>query len=333
MAVDVRDPEPPGPWVLTLMNGVVDSDTVRFCLVPMVDGAEAPADEAPWPAAGLPFGGHGALSNPGLDFATTDVHPYLVVGAGGAGDTCRRLVGPDAGTANDAAPAPSGDAGAPTSVSLPLIPAGTLAEARSYLAIATGCVRPAPAPPSTTTDASSGDADLDAPVDDGAAHAAAICGTGFGPGTLGLSLVRLSRRTNFSKVGFQAVNASGATAPASMLIENPRSNLTVFFGDSLALGQITPARLPAFVDKGDLGVPVGASLLHVDPSPGGPPFTDFTTTMAIVFAWSGLVEDDITEGKSFTFVMLGPRPGPISEGSANRFFVQMLPNDPSIDAD
>jgi hypothetical protein len=320
MTIDARDPEPPGPWVLTLMNGVVDSDVVRFCLVPVVDGGEAPSDDAPWPAGGLSFGGHVAVSKVGLDLATTDVHPYLVIGASG-NDTCQELLRPDAGLA-------SGDAGPPVAMSLPLIPAGTLADARSYLGVATGCAHPVAAPPSP---ADAGDATPD--VDDGAARSAALCGSGFGPGTLGLSLVRLSRRTNFSKVGFQAVNGSGATAPASMLIENPRSNLTVFFADALALGQITPHALPALVDKGDLGVPVGAGLLHVDPSPGGPPFTGFTTTIAIVFASSGLEESDIVEGKNFTFVMLGPRPGPIGAGSANRFAVQLIRNDPDVAGD
>src|SRR5262245_1610510 len=48
---DARDPEPPGPWVLTMMNGVIDTGPVRFCFVPVVDGGESPGDDPPLPPA------------------------------------------------------------------------------------------------------------------------------------------------------------------------------------------------------------------------------------------------------------------------------------------
>src|SRR5438309_12083718 len=57
--VDASDPEPPGPWSLTIVNGVVDMGPVRFCFVPVVDGGDAEPDPSPVPpTSGPPFGAH-----------------------------------------------------------------------------------------------------------------------------------------------------------------------------------------------------------------------------------------------------------------------------------
>src|SRR5450432_2825168 len=50
------DPEPPGRWALTWLNGVVDQELVRFCFVPITDAGESPLPTPPIPEAGLAFG-------------------------------------------------------------------------------------------------------------------------------------------------------------------------------------------------------------------------------------------------------------------------------------
>jgi hypothetical protein len=333
MSVDARDPEPPGPWVLTLVNGVVDASSVRFCFVPVVDGGEAPGDDAPFPAApGLSFGAHLVLDAIGtIDLRTTDVHPYLVVGANGPGAaTCRQLLRPGAA---DAGPDASGLGPGPVAVSLPLVPAGTLGESRSYLAVATGCALPPPPRLDAGTGADAGDggeagnADA-APVDVEALARAAACGPALGPTSLGLSLVRLSRRTSYAKVGFQVVNGSNAAAPASFIIDNSFTNLTLFFGDTLALGQIYPHAQPGYIDNDDFPPLVGALDLFVDPPTGFSNFPRFQTTLSPVLSSSHVDPTELTGGSLFTFVLLGALPGSDAGQTSNPFRIELVPSAP-----
>src|SRR6185295_8067971 len=95
--MDVREPEPAGPWVLTLVNGVVDAEAIRFCFSPMVDGGELASDQPPTPTGGLPFGARIVVTTLGpINVVTQDVHPYVVVGATGANTalSCRQILGP-----------------------------------------------------------------------------------------------------------------------------------------------------------------------------------------------------------------------------------------------
>jgi hypothetical protein len=340
MKVDARDPEPPGPWVLTWMNGVVDVGSARFCFVPVTDGGEAPTDDAPFPAAGLSFGAHFVVTSIGTaDLRTTDLHPYLVVGADGTGSmSCKQIVrgaAPDA--ASDGGPA-GADAGSssPVAVSLPLISAGTLAESRSYLAVANGCALPAAA--RSTTDAggavdASDAGDAAETGDDGTAARLALCGSAFGPTSLGLSLVRLSRRTDFSKVGFQVVNGSNATAPASFIIENSFTNVTLFFGDSLALGQIAPHAQPGYVDQDDFPALKGALDLMVEPPAGTAYFPAFQTTLGNVLTSSHLDASDLVAGSLFTFVLLGARSGQDAGSTGHPFGIELVSSTPTTSDD
>ncbi len=258
---------------------------------------------------------------------------------GSAPFSCREV--PRSATANAEAGADSGgdavapgygDAGNPNAsayVSLPLIPAGTLGESRSFLAVANGCARPISAPVRDGGDGGdldAGDAevgvDRESPLDTGA------CGTGFGPTTLGLTLVRLSRRTNFSKVGFQTVNASNAASPASFLVEQANTKVSVYFTDSVVLGQITPRALPTFVNTGDLGVVPTAAILRVTAPTGGTPFPEFHTDLATVLAANQLTGTDLTEATNFTFVLLGARPGRVLGSGEQPFQIDIVENAP-----
>jgi hypothetical protein len=225
-------------------------------------------------------------------------------------------------------PVPRTDFGAPFAVSLPIIPAGTLAESRSYLAIANGCAEPFAEPNAGAADGGDG-----GDASDGASMAAAICGTGFGPTTLGLSLVRLSRQQDIVELGFQAVNGSNAAAPASILVENPLSKVTVFIGESIALGQVAPRARPAYVARSEFGFPLGSATLQVDPIPGAVFFPEFNTTMETVLSASGLDQGVFDGAANFTFVMLGIIPGQEAASSGHAFRVELVENSPDLAAD
>jgi hypothetical protein len=340
---DARDPEPAGPWVLTLMNGVVDTGAVRFCFVPVVDGGEAPTDDPPFPPApGLAFGAHVVVTALGTtDVRTTDLHPYLVVGADVASAlSCKQILGhPTADAASDvgagsAEGGPVADAGAPVAVSLPQISAGTLGEARSYLAVVSGCALPPP-PAADAAIATTGDAgdasDADAaPIDWEAVNRLRVCGPALGPTTLGLSFVRMSRRADYAKVGFQVVNGSNATTPASFVIDNSFSNLTLFFGDSLALGQISPHAQPSYIDQTDFPSVKGAVDVIVEPPAGFSSFPAFQTTLGTVLTSSKVDSAELVGGSLFTFVLLGARSGQDAGSTSHAFDIRLIESSPDV---
>jgi hypothetical protein len=322
---DARDPEPPGPWVLTLMNGVVDVGPARFCFVPVVDGGEAPPDDAPLPGApGLAFGAQTVLTHLAVDPRTTDLHPYLVVGADGpnAALSCKQLLGAgaDGGT----------DARAPSAYSLPIVPAGTLGESRSYLAVANGCALRA-AVPDAGAPPDGGDAGETGAVDSGPSIVA--CGTGLGPTTLGLTLVRLSRRKDYSRIGFQTVNGSNATVPAMLLMENLLTTVTIYASDPLELGEISPHAQPGYVSKGDFGATVGSASLSVVPPAGLGSFPEYATNLPTVLAGSNFQESDLTEGELFAFVLLGAQPRQMVDPAAAPFRIGLVRSAPEVGDD
>jgi hypothetical protein len=318
--MDAVDPEPPGPWVLTLVNGVVDVGAIRFCFVPMADGGDAPDDALPLPAApGLSFGDHVALTHLPQDPHTIDQHIYLVVGADGANADlpCKQIVGPDRSV------------GVPQTFSLGILPAGTLGESRSYLAVANGCAYPAPwpnvVPPPDAGDAGS--------VDGGPTTAG--CGTPLlgGTTTLGLTFVRLSRRIDYAKVGFQTVNASTATVPAMLLMDNFTTNITIFASDTLELGEISPRAQPGYISKDDFGLPIGTAAISVVPPAGTGVFPDFQTNLGAVLLQNHMTESDLTEGALFAFVLVGAEPRQTSDSRAAPFRISVVPSLPGVGDD
>jgi hypothetical protein len=330
--MDAVDPEPPGPWVLTLVNGVVDVGSIRFCFVPMADGGDAPDDGPPLPATpGLSFGDHFAMTHLANDPRTTDHHAYVVVGADGAnaGLSCKQILAPQTS---------DGEAGAraPVAYSLGLLPAGTLGEARSYLAIADGCALPSPwpdaGPAADAGNADAGDAD-DGDLDSGPTTVG--CGTapGGGPTTLGLSLVRLSRRIDYAKVGFQTVNGSSASVPAMLLMENFTTTVTIFASDPLELGGISPHAQPGYVSKDDFGLPVASAAISVVPPAGTGAFPEFQTNLGSVLALNHLTEGDLTEGALFAFVLLGAQPRQMADPGAAPFRISLVRSAPDVDGE
>jgi hypothetical protein len=308
--VDAGDPEPPGPWTLTWVNGVVDEEATRVCFVPVIDGHETPPAALPLPSGdALPFGGKLVLGSlPSVDLAANDLHPYLVPKSAGLdeGATCEALLAGGAGDASSAGP-----------LSLPIIPAGTISDRRSYLAVATGCTQP------VQLAVDGGDAG-----DKPAASGDAVCGPGSESPNASLVLVRLSRLDIAPKLGFQVVHASAATPDAMLLFAQPLSGNTLFSSGKLGFGQIAPAQEPKLVSRIDLRA--NAALASVRVAAGGTPgFPTVEAPLSEILKSSGLDEKSLDEADSFTFVLFGARPGKTPSSPWNAFDAVLIPNAPS----
>jgi hypothetical protein len=293
-----------GPWVLTWVNGLVDEPAAQFCFVPVVDGGEAPAASSLLPASGaLNFGAHIVLpALPAIDPATVGIHPYAVIGAD-AGATCSGLV------AGSGSP-DTGATGART-VSLPIIPAGTLADQASYLAVATGCtVDPLFA--------------LDAGKD-------VVCGSGMGrPAGPDIVLVRLSRRSMSLSVGFEAVHASRATAPAQVDLTDALTGSLLASLGPVSLGQIAPGGQPRFVSQFSLTRDPMVFAVRVSGNAVNSA-APVTSSLASVFALSGLPNSMWWNTSGLTLIVLGAAPGPDAGGNALQ--VAAVENAPSLTHD
>lgn len=327
--LDVSEPpEPPGRWSFTWTNGLVDAESARFCFVPVVGEREMRDQVVPVPPAGLPFGKSLVLGElRGVDLTTMGVHPYAVVGGGAAaegGTTCAAIL-----DAQDGAVADDGAARGPVAIALPLIPAGTLAEGRSYLGVVTGCALRWPYADAADAEAGNdADADRDAEPDaeagreagEGGADAAeggdanvfrppdraATCGASSRAPNAGLVLVRLSRRDVGARFGLQAVHASTAVAGARIAVERIAGSAPVFSAD-LGPNQIVPRDGLTAVTRDDFGSSIGVALLRIASPVSAFPSAVFSLGPAL--AASGIEESALVEGDLLSLVLLGAQPG------------------------
>jgi hypothetical protein len=323
--VDEPLPPEPGRFSVTLTNGLADAEGARFCFVPMVMGQERRDQVLSVPE--LAFGKSLILSElRGIDRSTMDVRPYVVVEEGAgfpAGQGCGALDMPDGSAAED------GAARRRFVAALPLIPAGTLAEERSYLGVVTGCVRPWPFSEveagadggDAGTDASGDGADAarDAPANgeagpvDGATMdvfrppaRVAICGPASGDPSAGLVLVRLSQRDVGTRLGLQAVHASAAVSTGRIAVVGA-GGASPIFSVNIQPFQITPRDMPVAVEKDQFGPALGAASVQIGSLVGA--FSDVASPLANAFKASGIDETVLGEGALLSLVLIGAQPG------------------------
>jgi hypothetical protein len=332
-------PEPPGRWSLTWTNGLADAPAARFCLVPVVGGQEMRARAVFLGAAALPFGRSAVLAElESIDLATADIHPYAVVGGGarsadGAFDCAASLESSDGAIADD-----GGATGAV--VPLPAIPARTLLEGRSYLAVATGCALPWPYAESDggrdAGDGGEGDANGgDAPTDgSGASDAtndvffrppprAAVCGT---TGTsAGLVLVRMSTRIAGPRFGFQVVHASVAVAGARVSLDRPVTSAPIFVAEAGPF-QIVPRDGLLAVSREEFGDTVGSAQVSVGSTAGA--FATSSILFSAALAASDIDETSLALGDRLTLVVVGAEPGHAAGPAWNAARVAVVRNAP-----
>jgi hypothetical protein len=305
---DGGDPEPPGPWRLTWVNGVVDEESTRVCFVPVVGGQEVPPDLPPLPNEGIPFAGKLVLGAiPFVDPAANDVHPYLVPHGAGvdAAATCATLLAPEAGAAV---------------LSLPTIPAGTLSARHSYLAVATGCTQPVAI------------IDGGVPSDKPATSGETVCGPDSASPNASLVLVRLSRLPVAPKIGFQFVHASAATPEAMVVLAHAITGNTLLSIAKLGFGQIAPADESKLVSSVDLFPDPGMASVRIA-STGATPFPAADFLVSQILEQSGLDAKSLDATDTFTFVLLGARPGKTPPSPWHAFQPLLVENAPASVSD
>ena len=268
------DPEPDGPTVVSVVNGVVDADAVRLCFASFPSGESVD----PWPSSGgLGFARTGRIDpiNPTIP-AGTDVQVFVLGGdlAQTTGKTCTQALA--LAGASDAAPA--------LHVSTTgVLPASVFESERSLLISLYGCLG---APEHT--------------------HEAAdqICGAGYAPEApnVAMAVGFLSRQTSPSHVGMQFVHASAATAPSYLKVGPGIDGAVATMAVSQwSLGAIAPYPPYWYYSRATLGT-VGEATLELSTNVSTP---EHRASFADALDNSELEASDLVDELGFAFVMVG----------------------------
>lgn len=264
---EVKIEEPDGPTAITVVNGLVDADAARFCLVPFPGGAPA---ALPWPGpGGLPFARGESLSTlpEAVDHALWALTGDL---AATNGASCDDLV--------DAPPEGL------TVRSLGVIPGTSLGAPRSLLLVAAGCV--------------GGEGHE-------AENQEAICGVGydaaFGNATLYAGF--MSRLGSASVIPLQFVHASPATGLVDLRVRATSDAAATLVEPAFSLGAVAPFPPYEALQLASVSPPGQA---RVGIYPQGAPTTPVREwSWADAFANSELGEGDVANGLAMTFVVVG----------------------------
>lgn len=338
------EPEPVGRTALTLVHGLADAPTLAFCLVTS-DGDGLPAFSGPLPSRGLSLG-ESVVISPSEDhpFGETQADVFVVAASGEliAASSCGSLLvqagllegdagtpipveldggssgrpeldaayperdagstetTPDASTRLDAAAAEETDAGrdagqSPTVVfprlrvaALAQLPAAALAEELSYLLVATGCLG--------STDFRS---NLESQVCGGsyAAH-----GTSLAP-----VFLSLSRRTRADSVALQVVNAAAALSSLTLrtVAQEGEDTRRLTVATDVVFGEVAPRQTRVGISSSELGEPLDEMTFELLSGQVSDPLA--------VVRWAEplgrLGVGSLAQGRAYTLVLVGPRPG------------------------
>ncbi|MDI1447866.1 hypothetical protein [Polyangium sp. 6x1] len=268
-------PEPDGPPVLTIVNGVNDHEAIRLCFVPYPDGG----DPAPVPAgsSGLAFAAASRVDPATVLPADADV--YLHVIAGDLAKTkdlgCAALTGGNA---------PAGVVVAPVAV----IPASAFVAKRSLLLVPTGCV---------------GGPGHTGPLEKEACGATYSADTP-NPGLLAAAMSRVTAEGNLS---LQAAHAAQPMPPVDVrLVPGTEGGMPQQLAPSLTAGAVGP--FPPFrqLARFELGSIAQAEILTFVP---GQLVKTSAAPLDAALARGGVTQDDFEDGRAFTLIAVGAQPG------------------------
>jgi hypothetical protein len=265
--------EPSEPEVetsLTIVNGVVDEEAARFCLVRHPEG---PAGEAPWPSgAGLAFARRAEVDLASLSLGGSDLDVRVVLGSAASigAKSCAALV----------------EAPGVRVVSLGVVPASVLEAKRRLVFVAHGCAGgPGREDPSQSL----------------------VCGKGYtatSP-TLGLVAAALSGLGAPGALRMQALHAvSGLEAPSKVSV-SPGAEPVAYqsLEGSWTLGALSPAPPFDVLSLAELG-DVATARLAVAGNAG-----TVETLFGEALQNGGVVASSLADGDGLAFVGVGASPG------------------------
>ncbi len=263
--------EPPGPTRLTVVNGVVDHDAVRFCFLPYPD----PGGSAvlPWPGVeGLPFARGAAIEPDEAVPFEGDVELVIMAGslAATGGKDCLELV-------------QNTPAGVELS-SIGVLPASVLDEQKSLLLVANGC--------------------LGGP---GHSHEQEeiACGPGYSEAAPNVSVLAgfMSRMTSDMKVAMQFAQGSSALPDLRLRVQPGEAGAQ----PALAVDTWTPGAIAPFppltsLSQADLLVIDQAQLALYNTSSSN---SIHSASWASAFSNSTLSSADVVDGAGLVFIAVG----------------------------
>lgn len=286
--------EPPGPTTLTVVNGVVDRDTVRFCFEAY---PAANPGTLPWPGVeGLPYARGTAVDT----FDTTipqddDVEVIVVSGDLGAtgGESCETLV---------SAPPVGVDV-----FSVGILPASVFDEEKSLLLVAAGCH----GGPGHTHEMEE-----------------SVCGLGYSETRPNPTIVAgfMSRLGDFDKVAMQFAQASAGLQPSAVKVRpGDVAAVSQMATPSWSFGAIAP--FPPFdAYSRAMLLDIAQAQIQLLPANGPDPFETASFTEA--FGNSNLSLDDVQDGVGLTFVGVGAAPAMGTGAWWNAFTFAVVDSDP-----
>jgi hypothetical protein len=311
------DVEPAGDNVLTIVNGIVDADSVRLCFASLTDDGQSHELRGD-PSSKLDYAASLVLSElPEFSFADDQLEPWVIAGDLSLikGLSCQDAVELAQSEEASVTPGPDAAGGAASDPALPklrarpvaALPAGTVDIGRSVLLVLSGCMG-------------------------GAAYALsdtlgpAVCGAGYAPDqpTLSPLVVKLSRARRSDTVGLQALHASAATGSLDVRASGDGGRVALVFASSLSFGSIEPRPSDTRFSVSELGIDSGDYGLQVVDTSGAVAFEE---TWNDVLTASGL--PTVTFDRSYTVVFLGPDPSLKKRGFWNPSAFSLVDNDPT----
>jgi hypothetical protein len=306
------DIEPAGDNVLTIVNGVVDAESVRLCFARVTDEGETSELEGD-PLPELAYAATTVLPElPGLSFTDDAIEPWVIAGDLSLveGLDCEAAVELAESEEAKVTPNPEVEPAEPLEEpalrarSLAVLPAGTVDIGRSILLVLSGCIGGA-----AYTD------DLDT----------AVCGNDYSAAspTLQPIVVKLSRQHRSDTVGLQALHASVATASLDVRSSGDSGRVSLVFASSVSFGAIEPRPAETRYSVSELGVDDGYALQAVDER----------GEVALEQSWNDVLSASsvprVTFGRTYTAIFLGPNPVIHKRGWWNPPAFSLVDNDPT----
>lgn len=288
---------PDGPSVFTFFHGIPDARALRVCFEAETSNGFVPLDMAPLPdvVTGLPFGeALSASTLPGVDLETQSVRPVIYVGELG-------LI--ESAACDQMDPLPQGVERA----TLQALPAGTLSRGRSVLMVAAGCIG--------------------GPGHDDGLESAA-CGADFVPpnGNATLLVASMDRTPIPGALGLQVFAASLGAGKLTVDHRTEFPSMTATIAKDITVGAIAPRPPMDDLSVADLGTSAEENTLRVFADSASEPAAFVPLIDAL--ARGGLSLDTVEDGKNYTLVLIGPKPGTIAGSWFKPFSITVIPNDP-----